>query len=88
VRGRNVTLIAGMSPKYGVIHHMIINETTKGKTYAKFICDMLKQYICQTKNMIIVQDNAKIHKTDEVNNTITYRKKLFLCTHFLFYSFF
>ena len=66
-RGKNITLIAAMSPKYGMLHHIIIsNRTTTGAVYAQFIHELLKQNIFLYKPMIVLQDNASIHKTDEV----------------------
>ena len=49
-----------------MMHYTIIRETGKGNIYAKFLTDLFKHYVCQKKNMIIIQDNSRIHKTDEV----------------------
>jgi hypothetical protein len=49
-----------------MMHYTIICETGKGTVYAKFLTDLFKHYVCQKKNIIIIQDNSRIHKTDEV----------------------
>lgn len=53
--------MAAVSPVHGMMHYEILTETGKGKIYARFLTNLFKHYIFQTKNMIVIQDNCSIH---------------------------
>lgn len=50
----------------GMLHWEVHKETGKGKVYASFLTNLFKHYHFQTNNMRVIQDNSKIHKTDDV----------------------
>jgi hypothetical protein len=85
IRGRNLTLIAAVSPVYGVLHYKIINKTSNGKEYATFLTELFNDYRFQTKSMIIIQDNSPIHGTKDVKKK---RKEQFIVLLFFILTFF
>jgi hypothetical protein len=81
-----------MSPKWGVIHWEIVaGRTTNGNRYAQFLTNLFKHIMFQEKNMIVVQDNASIHKHDDVSTNF-WRFSVFfihyLCFLLIFLCFF
>jgi transposase len=70
-KGRNITVIAAISPQYGLIHSQVRLGSTTGSVYAQFISDLLKRELMRVGSRIIIQDNCSIHKTDEVKEAFT-----------------
>ena len=66
-KGINVSFIAAISIKFGLIYYELLITGNTGTTYANFLQNLFKHAILQAKSFYIVQDNAKIHMTDEVD---------------------
>ncbi len=65
-KGGNISLLAAISPVYGLLKYTIKIGSIKGDDYAVFMSALLAEMRFQCKAFSIVQDNATIHKVEAV----------------------
>jgi len=64
IRSKKYSILAGMNNR-GIIFHRTLSASFNGKRYAKFIRELLFYFDqTNTKNMIIIMDNCRIHKVN------------------------
>jgi transposase len=70
-KGGNISLIAALSPTRGILLHRVKTGPVRGKDYADFLKELLQLPALLTRSHVIIQDNASIHKTDDVKECYT-----------------
>jgi transposase len=73
LRGINITTIAAMSPKYGLLYYetQCASATEGGVNAARFnlfLSNLLRHRILRTKPFYIMMDNAPIHKKQDIED--------------------
>jgi transposase len=72
-KGINITVIAAMSPKYGLIYYEthIFSRTEGGVTADRFIIflvNLLKHHLLHIKPFYFIMDNSRIHPRQEIED--------------------
>ena len=65
-RGGNISLCAAISPKRGLLHYKVKLGAFNSEEYVAFLRELFAEAAFQHRPHIVVQDNAKFHKTAEV----------------------
>jgi transposase len=66
----NVTLIAAISPVYGLIYHELHLGGTDGDRFSTFIENLLRHEFCVSRSRVLIMDNASIHHVEQVENVV------------------
>lgn len=70
VRGRNVTLIAAMTSEK-IVHTKIISQSTcNSNKFCIFLRELFDELDADWQGALLIMDNARIHKTNEVKETV------------------
>jgi transposase len=73
-RSVNVSVLAAMSPHYGLLHYEYSAGGTNGEKFKQFLLRLMKKEPAVSQAFFHVMDNASIHKTADVKECFTGQK--------------
>jgi transposase len=71
-KGPNITLIAAVSPNFGLIHHVVRLGGTNRDVFSQFMADTLKACLTHKPGgkFVFILDNAKFHHSEDVKRVV------------------
>lgn len=76
--GRNVTLVAAISPAVGVVHFRVQDQPLNKSNFATFIAELVPRAIAMGRPTVVILDNLRAHDSTTLNDLLTPRNISYL----------